>query len=99
MAREGPYYDGRVHVLRERCSTCVFRPGNLMRLGRGRLADLVESNVAGDSALTCHSTLYRDDVEPAVCRGFFDGYTTTPLQLAERLGLIMWMGSPPRWPE
>ena len=86
------YRGGRVHVMREQCATCVFRPGNLMQLAPGRLADLVRENVEADSALTCHSTLYGEAEHNAVCRGFFDRHATTPLQLAERLGLIEWDG-------
>lgn len=88
----GPYRDGRVHVLNERCSTCVFRAGNLMHLQGGRLKDLVESNLGADSALTCHQTLpgWPYVAEPAVCRGFFDAYSndSTPLRLAKIMGMI-----------
>lgn len=86
------YRDGRVHVRAERCSTCVFRPGNLMQLAPGRLADLIRENVDADSALICHQTLpeYDADVDQAVCRGFFDRHATAPLQIAERLDLIEW---------
>lgn len=87
MARR-PYSEGRIHVQESMCSTCVFRPGNLMNLHRGRLADVVRRNVANDSALTCHATLYGDAEQEAICRGFFDRHKTTPLQLAERLDLI-----------
>ena len=88
MSRK-PYRNGRVHVLAERCSTCVFRAGNLMQLQPGRLAALVERNLAAQSALTCHSTLYRD-VDEAVCRGFFDAYQddSPPLRLAVALGVV-----------
>ena len=82
------YRGGRIHVLRERCPTCVFRPGNLMHFADGRLADLIETNRAADSALTCHATLYTD--HNAICRGFYDMEPkTTPLQLADRLGMIV----------
>ena len=86
----GPYRGGRVHVLAERCSTCVFHPGNRMQLEPGRLAELVKSNLEAQSALTCHSTLYRDDVPPAVCNGFYEAYArlTQPLWLAQRMDLI-----------
>ena len=59
-----------------------------MHLADGRLGDLIESNRAADSALTCHATLYTD--HNAVCRGFYDMEPkTTPLQLADRLGMIV----------
>lgn len=67
------------------CSTCIFRQGNLMQLNSGRVRDMIDTAKSKDSAITCHQTL---DGDNAVCRGFFDRYPTTPLQLAERLGLV-----------
>jgi hypothetical protein len=70
------------------CSTCVFRPGNTMRLREGRLRDLVEEARADESYIVCHSTLpgmAADGVEPAICRGFADRYSTQALQVIERL--------------
>lgn len=64
-------------VLSERCSTCVFHPGNRMHLEDGRLADLVNRNISAGALLTCHSTLtYGQHPEhgEAICRGFWDGY-------------------------
>lgn len=86
--KNNSYRDGRVHVMRTMCKTCVFRPGNLMSLRPGRLADLIRENEIAESALTCHSTL--DTKTNAVCRGFFDRHPTQPLQVAERLGFINW---------
>ena len=89
---DGPYRGGKVHVLEEQCSTCVFRPGNLMRLAPGRLKDLQSSNVDAGSALTCHQTLPYSgtNAPPSVCRGFYDAYRddVQALQLADRLGVI-----------
>lgn len=70
----GAFRDGQVHVSAERCPSCVFRPGNLMHLGPGRLASLIADNVRADSALTCHETLddWPGERAPAVCRGFWD---------------------------
>jgi hypothetical protein len=78
--------DGRVHVCREMCSTCVFRPGNLMWLARGRLSDMVDAARADDAAIICHQTIPTE--HDAVCRGFFDRYDTTPLTLAKHLGVV-----------
>lgn len=82
------YRDGRVHVCREMCPTCIFRPGNLMQLRSGRVRGMVEEARANESAIVCHSTLHQSGVDNAVCRGFFDRYPTQPLQIAERLGLV-----------
>lgn len=58
-----------------------------MHLSPGRLQEMVDDAVKGDTAIICHSTLETDN---AVCKGFYDKHKTTPLQIAERLGLIKW---------
>jgi hypothetical protein len=78
-------------LMDDRCATCVFRPGNLMRLAPGRLAELVEHNLAVGAALICHDTLpygARPEVGETVCRGWYDAYgpRTTSVQVFERLG-------------
>lgn len=83
------YRDGKVHVTEAMCSTCVFRPGNLMRLEPGRLAGMVTDAKAADTAIICHSTLYRQGVDSAVCRGFFDRHSTLPLRLAQVFGVLV----------
>lgn len=88
----GPYRDGLVHVLAQRCNTCVFRAGNLMHLRAGRLKDLVAANVQADSALTCHETLNTD--VPAVCRGFYDTHPTMPLRMATVMQLVVFQDPP-----
>lgn len=86
MAHE-VYRGGRVHVLAEMCETCVFRPGNLMRLKAGRLRGMIDEATAAGSTIVCHSTLHDPELH-AACRGFFDRYPTQPLQIAERLEMI-----------
>jgi hypothetical protein len=81
----GAYHDGRVFVCEAMCATCIFRPGNLMRLPAGRVRGMVDQSLANDSAIICHSTL---DGQRAVCRGFFDRHETRPLQLAKQLDMI-----------
>jgi hypothetical protein len=80
-ADPGPFRGGAVHVLAAKCATCIFWPGNLMHLSAGRVASIVDSAIRDDSAIICHST-YGPDVPSAVCRGFADGYSTSPLLLA-----------------
>lgn len=79
------YRDGLVHVCARLCPTCIFRPGNLMQLVDGRVADMVET--AGEwGTIPCHETL---DVEhQAVCRGFYDQHRNQGLQIAQRLGVV-----------
>jgi hypothetical protein len=84
--RHNVFRNGRVYVCREECPTCVFRPGNLMDLRSGRVRQMVDEARAHDSAIVCHETL---DGDNAACRGFFDRFPTQPLQIADRLGLIV----------
>jgi hypothetical protein len=79
-----------VRVLSEQCPTCIFRPGNKMDLRPGRLADICKQAVENDGYIPCHDT-YKDGIiegGKAICRGFWDRYDTTPLQLARRLNFI-----------
>jgi hypothetical protein len=82
---------GRPQLLAERCSSCVFRSGNLMHLRPGRLAHLIQQNLDGGAALICHQTLsYGDhpEVGEAVCRGFYDAYgdDVNEIRVMERIG-------------
>lgn len=81
-----PFRDGKIHVLREKCPTCIFRPGNLMDLSPGRVKQMVKQAVKANSCIVCHSTL---GGRQAVCRGFFDQFPTKPLQIATTLNLIV----------
>lgn len=76
-----------VRVMAERCSTCIFRPGNLMHLQPGRLREMVERVREIEGVIPCHETL-GDDLH-AVCRGQFEEVKTQWLQLAERLDYIV----------
>jgi hypothetical protein len=79
---------GKSRLLREQCATCIFRPGNLMRLSDGRLHELVADTRTRESFIVCHDTLpsyLHPDTPPAICRGFFDRYSTQALQIIERV--------------
>jgi hypothetical protein len=80
---------GVVRVMAECCSTCIFRPGNLMHLQPGRIRAMVAEVRRTEGCIPCHKTL--DLREQAVCRGQFDAAKTQPLQVAERLGLIQYV--------
>lgn len=78
------YRGGKVHVLSRKCSTCIFRPGDLMRLGPERKAEVEQANLDLDSALVCHQTLPyggHGAEHQAVCRGFFDVHKADTLSL------------------
>jgi hypothetical protein len=94
LAGVGPFRDGRVHVLEGKCSTCIFRPGNLMRLEAGRVKGMVEGAVANGSCIPCHSTLVTG--APAICRGFWDGYAdrVLALRLAEAMEIVELVAPP-----
>lgn len=72
------YRDGKVHVQREMCSTCIFRPGNIMHLQSGRVRGMVDEAKDDESAIVCHQTL---DGDNAVCRGFYDRHADDMLTL------------------
>ena len=82
------FNEGVIHVCRAMCSTCIFRPGNLMDLEEGRVEGMIKDAVADESTIVCHQTL--DTPQNAACRGFFDRHKTQPLQIAERLDVIRW---------
>jgi len=62
---------GEIRLCSRMCDTCVFRPGNLMLLEPGRVADMVRAARRDEGHITCHKTLDTD--APAICRGYADG--------------------------
>jgi len=78
--------------MEEMCETCIFRPHNLMHLQPGRVRSMVDEATANEGAIVCHKTL--DQKRHAVCRGFFDHHKTQLLQVAERLGYVVWWQAP-----
>lgn len=82
---------GGPRVLSEKCDTCIFRPGNLMRLRPGRVSEMVRESIAGGGSITCHKTLdygEHPDYGEAMCRGFYDavGERTNVIRVINRLG-------------
>lgn len=65
-----------------------------MQLRRGRLKDHIERVLKIDGVALCHEVNFGarkyagKGARAAVCRGFYDRYDTTPLQLARRLDLV-----------
>lgn len=80
---------GKTRLLRERCATCILRPaGERLALSNARVAEFIAAARAAESYVVCHSTLpgmAPEGVRPAVCRGFYDTYSTAALQLIARL--------------
>lgn len=86
-------------VKAEMCATCIFRPGNPMRLKPGRVASMVRECDRQDSHIICHDTIdheLREDwpdapmsESEAVCRGYYDtGRRSQLLRIAERINAI-----------
>lgn len=87
---------GEVRLCAHMCDTCIFRPGNLMHLSPGRVADMVKKARADEGHIVCHATL--DTEAPAICRGYADK-ADQGRGLALRLGRILgWLReiTPPR---
>lgn len=90
MAAHNVYRDGLVHVLSEECATCIFRP-DTRPVDGARVAGMVRETMDEPGAtVVCHSTLCRDDVQHAICRGWYDrlGGRDPILRLAVAMGAI-----------
>lgn len=87
MTSHNVYRDGKVYVCAEKCSTCIFRPGNLMHLRHGRVQEMVKATKEDGATVVCHKTL---DGDNAVCRGWWDAYADQDyvLRLARMVGII-----------
>jgi uncharacterized protein (UPF0179 family) len=85
------YVNGRVHIRKSMCDTCIFRPGNLMHLDEGRRDKMVEGAVRNESCIPCHSHLYQGEAVEPVCRGFYDRHPTKPIIIAEMIGVVEWV--------
>lgn len=89
MTRTNVYADGKVHVQTKKCSTCIYRPGNLMHLQPGRKEGMQADALADGGVIPCHQTIHGTREQESVCRGFFDvAKHEGLLGMAERLGII-----------
>ena len=78
----------KTRLMARKCYSCIFHGGDVMRLGTGRLAEIVDQAIGTGGFIVCHNSLPygpHPDVPPAICRGFYDAYDTQALQLAARL--------------
>jgi hypothetical protein len=86
------YRDGKVHVQAVKCGTCIYRPGNLMRLEPGRKDSMQAGAIEGGGVIPCHQTIEAYTGErggESVCRGFFDvAKHEGLLAVAERLDIV-----------
>lgn len=87
------FRDGKIHLLSEMCSTCIFNPKTRPVAG-SRVAGMVRDTKDEDGAtVVCHHTLMdteEGNQENAICRGWYDrlGERDSMLQIASRLGVI-----------
>jgi len=89
VTRTNVYADGKVHVQATKCSTCIYRPGNLMHLEPGRKDRMQADAIADGGVIPCHQTIHGNRRQESVCRGFFDvAKHEGLLQAAERLGIV-----------
>ncbi|WP_412538662.1 HAD domain-containing protein [Longispora sp. K20-0274] len=79
----------KTRLLSRKCDTCIYHPGNPMHLSPGRLKDITDEARTAESYIICHETTPHGRmsraVRPAVCRGFFDRFTTNSLRVIGRL--------------
>lgn len=85
--------NGKVRVLRKRCETCIFRPGQRELFGPERIDEIIERNVQVGALLTCHSTLTygpNPNFGPAACAGFWIRYRRLVLAgvIATSIGIV-----------
>lgn len=75
-------------VFEQMCSTCIFRPGNLMQLRAGALKRIVNANLATGTLIMCHTTTHGQAEEEIACKGFFDRYGEGQMvvQVINRIG-------------
>lgn len=95
MARTNVFRNGKIHVQRSMCETCIFRPGGFEGLAPGRVPQMVRDATANQGSIPCHETMYQHGVKHLVCRGFYNLRFKVPhqlLQIAERLGFIKFAG-------
>ncbi len=87
------YVDGRLHVRRTNCDTCIFRANKFVT--DERVAGMVEAADADNSTIPCHKHLYEGaEIEP-VCRGYFDRASSMAMRLAVAMDIVTF-GDPER---
>jgi len=84
------FVDGKVHVRRTRCETCIFGPNRLAGIDQDRVDQMTRDADAAESCIPCHSHLHVGaDIEP-VCKGYFDRKSSGTLRLAVAMEIVEW---------
>lgn len=89
----GPARDNGVWVMKDKCATCIFRPGNLMQLNPGTVADMKKSADEKGTCIICHE--YMTGPRSAVCAGYYEHHDSQLLQIAERMKVVKFQESIP----
>jgi hypothetical protein len=81
-----------------KCSTCIYRPGNLMKLSPGRKDAMQADAIKNGGVIPCHQTIEAytgSRGSESVCRGFFDvAKHEGLLAVAERVGIVEFTALP-----
>lgn len=90
------YRDGEIHVLSEKCATCIFRPDARFVPG-SRVAEMVRNTKDNPGAtVPCHDALWSPDTDDAICRGWWDRLADSDpvLQLAKAMDIVVFDDPP-----
>ena len=84
------------HVLSAKCSTCIYRPGNLMHLNRGTVATMTADCKEQDTNVVCHKSpeLAGGLPVPAWCRGSVDLRPGQAVRILSRLDMLTEIDDP-----
>jgi len=79
-----------LQVLKKRCPECLFSENKIV--SDARRADIIKQCLRKDSHFVCHrSTMQGGE---AVCRGFYDSFSTNLIRVMGRLGGIEFIDVP-----
>lgn len=77
---------GKSRLCSTMCGTCLFKPpkkGRLLGITNRRVKGIIDEAVRSDSYIVCHATI--GTPTPAICRGFYERYSTNALRIMARL--------------
>jgi len=82
------FVDGRVHVRKRMCKTCIFGSNRLMGIDQERVDQMTRDADKADTCIPCHDHLYQgEDIEP-VCKGYYDRGSSAVLRLATAMDIV-----------
>ena len=90
MSTHRVYVNGKVHVRKRPCATCIF--GAHSPVSDERVADMV-ATCGDDGVIPCHHHL-GDAIEP-VCSGYYQLRANATLRIAAALDAIEWVEGDP----